>query len=304
MAHLILHPGLHKTGTTAIQKLLESHSAMLQRSGIGYVKQSQFAPALRPLVNRLGRKLGDVDLTEVEQITDELVQEALQGKEAVILSYEDLIGSQYLHLHKSLYPHMDSRIAMLARLAEKFDRVSVVLTIRNQAELLESMLIQLVKQGIVFDPWSIADEIDLESLSLAAMVRRLNEAFGADRVTVLAAESCDGDPALNARALVALHDEKVAQRLRFGLARKRPNPSLSEAGLKLALATRPAIDSKLEWRQFRKFLEKNYAAGPKAKRARILKPEQRARILDRHWPETREMLAAAGLSALGPRYAE
>ncbi len=182
----IVHLGLNKTGSTAIQKWLALNAAQLATQGFHYdnfVNRSEIPvqqlTALGILTytpqgilipsKRLRRRLGITDIASQEQVFKRVeatfqksVTEA-QGK-TVILSSEHLGG---------WLPPAD-RIDGIKRVFEKyFDKITYVLYVREQSDWLLSAYIQACKSGNLLSMEELADKIgEFDYLHLADMWSR------------------------------------------------------------------------------------------------------------------------------------
>jgi hypothetical protein len=137
MANLILHVGLHKTGTSALQKSLHQNSAKLFECGYFYPKpDSQDAHH------------GLVSLLRIHS-NGNLVQPS--GKEDFLRKLEEfktLADGRNIIISSELFSEPVSK-QVIANLREMFDNVRIVLYLRRQDTLLESVHNQVLKQNAV-----------------------------------------------------------------------------------------------------------------------------------------------------------
>lgn len=131
MSRLILHIGTHKTATTRLQELFRRNTALLSRHGIIY---PQIGPAagqhvLAGVWNALLRPEPGADIRgRWHQLRDNYAG----GTHTVLLSSEEL---------SRMNRRMD--LADLRRLTEGFDSVEVLCSLRNQADFLQSVTLQI-----------------------------------------------------------------------------------------------------------------------------------------------------------------
>ncbi len=172
----VLHAGFHKTGTTTLQ-----NHFFPALPGCAYAGPS--APTFS-FFRLLARNLWGAD-------DDEYLEHAWRGylddvrgdASSLVVSYENF-----------------SRRRSGSRTAQRLQRLMpdarVVLCVRNQATLLPSMYHQYLKHG---GPKSMAGwadgDLERDQLRFDVVVAEYQDAFGADRVTVLRYEDLLADPA-------------------------------------------------------------------------------------------------------------
>ena len=134
---LFLHVGLHKTGTSAIQRFLRRNSSLLEEKGIYYPKDSLGGDAQHafPLVLRRKDPLGDIDYAQ-KWIAD-------CGRYCKAHNLSLLISSEIFS--ESI------RNEELAKLLKPFD-TSLIIYIRRQDLLIESVINQIFKQALQIHP--------------------------------------------------------------------------------------------------------------------------------------------------------
>lgn len=140
MAHLVLHVGSHKTGTTYLQNLFHRNRATLEAAGIYY-------PDIGP--NTAHHVLARPWLT-MPDVPDSFF--GARGPEGV---WEDLIA-QYAHLPGTVflsgenfsrsYPETVDMEELAQRLSV-FEGVRILYTMRAQTEMIQSLWLQLAKSG-------------------------------------------------------------------------------------------------------------------------------------------------------------
>lgn len=130
MSKLILHIGLHKTGTSAIQRALHGNRELLCQRGIFYPPTGEFE-AHHAVASRLKQSASDDEATGDIERTFGHWRRAKYSK--VIVSSEIFSECRYL--------------GALGSLRKLFDEIEIVIYIRRQDLLLESAYGQLIKQN-------------------------------------------------------------------------------------------------------------------------------------------------------------
>ncbi len=127
-----LHIGLHKTGTTSFQSSCAKSREALRRAGIFY---PDGADITRGIIQHLGLAValrnGDADAAFAM-----LDQARLSAPESPTM----LISSEALNTEFAMRP--DAARQLIAKCETVFDAVEIHLTVRNQAEMFRSMILQ------------------------------------------------------------------------------------------------------------------------------------------------------------------
>lgn len=148
LERIVLHIGLHKTGTTSIQaSLVDSYDALLGR-GILYPRAGRAGVAHNWLAEEL--LITDTPISEVPSHVD-IVEEALVARpEAIIISAEGLTVSPDGLPVTSRRP-----VEWARRLSEELQphRIEVLAYVRPQWEYVESAYAELVKLGLTWEPF-------------------------------------------------------------------------------------------------------------------------------------------------------
>lgn len=184
MAHLVVHIGAHKTGTTALQssfaaqdKLLREHGVLYPRSNWFHYSQHRLAFALKGWADPAKGGIPDFD-TEIAALEQEISR---AGLPAVFISSEELF---------SCSPAAVARFAG----AVKAHRVSILATVRRPDELMLSIYNQKAKQpgnnfarglkAFTGDPATLSPD-----MSQYQCLRNWCEGFGAGNVTLMQYET-------------------------------------------------------------------------------------------------------------------
>lgn len=264
------HVGAHKTATSLLQKYMRDNRELLRKHGIYYVSRS----AMNRYVG-----WGDKLVADPEAVADVVRQPLrLPWFRLVVVSHENTLGRPFAEGGAHLYPRAPELIDALAR-ALPLHRTKIVLSVRPQDELLESYYLQSVHEGghLRFDAW--LDRLDLDALSWTPLVDKLYEAF--DRVEVLDFRRIAGGQEAYIREFFDRIDPHRPFDIEYS---PRRNPSISEKGLRMALAANPQLRSSTERRVMRRFLQSNFS-NVRYPRPDLLTNEQRASLRERYGGE-------------------
>lgn len=181
----LLHLGVHRTGTTALQKLLHSRQELLNANGIGFWGPND----LRGwgLFNLLqGMVDGHTPVEEIAGATQVLTDCAVESgsMQRFIISDENLMGSLPTnYADASLYSDAEERLKALASLLPASPDL-VLVTIRNPVPYWQSAFAHLSTRGR-------ADRFDAERLASAgksswlAALQSIRNAFPQSRLRIL-----------------------------------------------------------------------------------------------------------------------
>jgi hypothetical protein len=241
------HVGAHKTGTSLIQKFMRSHQLQLLRHRVQYLSRSE--------TDEL------VGWGAIVRDSPELLATDLRHRfrrpwvSTVIASHENTVGRPFVRRAAHLYPRAASRIDALARVLEPYE-AKIVLSIRPQAGFLESYYLQTVHQGshLPFRRW--LKGVDLDALSWQPLVDQLVSAFGADRVEILDFERLKLGQESYLRDFFGLIDPALQLDTSYAPVR---NASISEKGLRIALAANRHLDTDPERKAMRVFLQERFS---------------------------------------------
>lgn len=146
---LLIHCGLHKTGSTALQSALALMAPQLAENGVAYPSYEAGTPfAHHWLANAL--KGPHVFKKARVNIAEMIVTAQAQSPHTVCLSSEDF--ETYLRRERAL--------GRLLRIARRLDAQPVFLVyLRNQVEYLESLYLQFLRMGMRMDAADMVDQV-------------------------------------------------------------------------------------------------------------------------------------------------
>ena len=271
------HVGAHKTGTSLVQQHLERHPEDYRDHGLEFLTRTEMS-GLASWGNAL------IDRPEllrqrVQRFRADPAHQTLFG------SYENLIGRPFLTGEPGLYPRARRNLTALAEITGTDLPTKVFLSIRRQSQFIESYYLQAVHEGsaLTFDQWLA--QVDLSRLSWRPIVSAMVELFGEDNVEVVDFGLVKAGQGRYIgrfmRVLDPRFDDSVDPPARY-------NRSVSELGLRMALAANPHLNKGEERGQLRKFLQRNFS-NVRYPRPTLLAPEQAA-ALDEHYAEEFDQL--------------
>ena len=176
---IILHIGLYKTGTTAVQKFFARNRSELARRGVLYPESATKYDAHHPLPWALGVGHRDKDSSvSPERVVRAILREAdSAGAETVILSSEEFINLEAAE-----------RLSKLKRLFDSH-AVEILIYLRRQDSLLLSSYGQHVRMYSIRFSGTISDFLLKHSNFLSkynywGMLQRWANVFGSDAMRI------------------------------------------------------------------------------------------------------------------------
>jgi len=296
---IVLHCGLHKTGSTYIQRNLQTNRELLLKQGVLFLGPNTFKKCCSELWHYL--QWGETNSKTTEslqsQTRESLLELAGNHREdisTIVFSCEAFFGTLRNGFTQSrrqeapnnegemgLYRYAKSRTQRLINgLEDSLGRQSIEWTVlfasRNQEDFMRSCHTQLIKQGIhtpeISDFDTFKQTADFSHTDRQRLEHTLSELKNERNLSVVTINYEQASNPKDPSALLwnvlrqALRDQadSIRQQLETNAdnkLNKTPNPGLNERGLALALLARPLF-SDSEWKLFRKFLEKNFAKTP------------------------------------------
>jgi len=294
---IILHCGLHKTGSTYIQRNLQANHELLLKHGVLYLGPGIFKERCSKLWHHL--ESGQCDLkTPTELILQtrtsllELAGKHPEKIHTILLSNEAFFGTLRRGLTKAnrkklpntenkigLYRYAKSRIRrLIIGLEDSLEQHSLAWTLlvirRDPEAFVRSCHTQLLKEG-VFTP----ETRNFETFIQTADFSYTNHTLLKQALSQLRNKHDVHFSSINYDELIDPNQpstylwnflghalpqqaDKLRQQIENNTAKrnlnKTTNPGLSKRGVELAILIRPFFKHS-EWKLFRKFLEKNFA---------------------------------------------
>jgi hypothetical protein len=175
MAKVYLHIGLHKTGTSAIQRVLKQQAnSLLRREGcacLGYT----FGVGMETLAKAMNMRANNPSF--VSSFVDEIRQEVTKALkrsdiDKLIFSAEQLAGNCY----QGYTNHALVAEAMAEAL--KGHDVNVLLYLRNPGDLAESLYCQRIHEGQTLTPSEFVAGLSSDAFNYLAVLQSWEKAFG------------------------------------------------------------------------------------------------------------------------------
>lgn len=297
---VVLHLGAHKTGTSLIQKYLRDRPDEVARMRLTFLTRSTTNDVLgwgmKPLEaperfrDAVHKAAGSrVILRHRVALPRALPLVAGGPVRTVVVTHENALGRPIIGDSPGLYPRAAQRLGGIVD-ALHGEQLRLVYYIRSQAQFLESYYLQMIHQGssATFSEW--LNEIDLSAISWAPLVETLAEAVGPDNLVVK--DFAQIKRGQNAFLEDFLHtcDHRLNPHVDYPEARNR---SVSERGLKFALAMNPWLETEAERKAARVWLQTHFnnTTGP---RPVLLSDAQIADLRERYDAENAALLNRFG----------
>ena len=299
-SRIVLHCGLHKTGSTYIQRNLQTNRELLLKHGVLYLGPNTFKKRCGELWRhlqwgRLDRKTPQSLTSETRTTLIELAGKHPETIHTIVLSFEAIFGTLRSGLadpprrktpnkerKTGLYRYAKSRTKrLITGLEDSLEHRSITWTIlfasRSHEAFVRSCHTQLLKEGrhtpetSNYDTFrQTADFSRTDPQLLEQSLLKLASKRDLKVVCVDYEQASDAEAPSTFLWNVLKHAlPQQADRLRQQMEantdnpnlNKTTNPGLNERGLELAIQARPLF-KRSEWKLFRKFLEKNFAKSP------------------------------------------
>lgn len=156
---LILHVGLHKTATTALQDFLGAEAAALARHGVACPRFPRMRNEVTPLIT----SASPPDQAALRRLVERVRSPVL------LLSDENILGLVGEVLGGALYPYAENRIRRLCALFPD-RRVRLFLTLRSPAPYLASMYCEFLRHNPFRSFADYTRDFDVHGFSYAAIL--------------------------------------------------------------------------------------------------------------------------------------
>ena len=294
---IVLHCGLHKTGSTYIQRNLQTNRELLLLHGVLYLGPNTFKKRCPELWRHLqwgrwDRKTPQSLKSQTRATLLELAGEHPERIHTIFFSFEAIFGTLRSGLvderrknvpnkeHKTgLYRYAKSRTKrLMIGLEDSLGQGSIAWTVlfasRDPEAFIRSCHTQLLKEGrhtpetSLFETFlQTADFSHTDHQQLEQSLTKLGSKRDLKVVSIDYEQVSDPqEPSTFLWNVLKQSLPQQADSLRQQLEantnnenlHKTTNPGLNERGLELAIQARPLFN-RSEWKLFRKFLEKNFA---------------------------------------------
>jgi hypothetical protein len=246
---VLVHIGMHKTGTTAIQSVLAARRETLAGCGAVYpgTREAHHLEARSLTQADVGQ--GGADKAPPPRVWSDLATEIAREPRRVVISSEFFSGARG-----------DEPARLVTDLGR--DRVHILLGVRNLTLTAVSTWQQTLKQGRVSDieRWARAniprdgkpgtDLLFWEHWDLGAMARRWADAAGPDRVTVVVLDSTD-------RVMLPATFEQLLDLGPGELSGQQPrtaNRGMTAAEAELVRQVNLSLRGELPWEEYRRIV--------------------------------------------------
>ena len=289
-SRIVLHCGLHKTGSTYIQKNLQAHHRLLLEQGILFLGPNIFKKRLRELFLRTkkGSKNKKIRQQQQSKTRDALLELAGSFKgdiHTIMLSWESIfgeLGDLAKPKYRSFGLYGDSYLRtsrLISGLEESLQNRSIAWSIlfvtRDQEAFIRSCHNQLLKAGNkiensldTFKKTTNFSHVDpnkiKQNLSKLCAQRKVNivsipyeEIIDPNEPTTLLWNFLNQSLPEQAKLL---QEQMNANEARQSAMNKKYNKGLNQRGLELASQAQPLFSNGKEWKLFRQFLKKHYSS--------------------------------------------
>ena len=294
---IVLHCGLHKTGSTYIQRNLQTNRELLLQHGVLYLGPNTFKKRCPELWRHLqwgrwDRKTPQNLKSQTRATLLELAGEHPERIHTIFFSFEAIFGTLRSGLvderrrnapnkerKTGLYRYAKSRTKrLMIGLEDSLEQQSIAWTVlfasRDPEAFIRSCHTQLLKEGrhtpetSLFETFrQTADFSHTDHQQLEQSLTKLGSKRDLKVVSIDYEQASDPqEPSTFLWNVLKQSLPQQADSLRQQLEantnnenlHKTTNPGLNERGLELAIQARPLFN-RSEWKLFRKFLEKNFA---------------------------------------------
>jgi len=174
---VILHIGVHKTGSTSVQAWAIANASALKRAGVYYPEMGRNPDGNH---SELAWSVADDPRSSVK-VFQQMLEEIEQSDQPVVF----ISGEEFEYLQ----PHS---IASLKSALEAFD-VRIVLSLRPQHEIIRSQYGEWIRQFLTVDDFSVfwRFHMRLPEYDFVTLWKNWSAAFGADNILLVShTEAC------------------------------------------------------------------------------------------------------------------
>lgn len=283
---VVFHVGAHKTGTSLLQKYMRDNVGVLRRHRIYYLSRSDMNDYVG-----WGTRLLEDPGPLAHKIRQTLL---IPWFKVLIASHENTLGRPLARGGAHLYPRAPEVIEALGRLLAPY-RPLIFLSIRPQDQFLESYYLQSIHEGRhpTFAQW--LEAIDLDAISWTPIADALFHTFGRERVEIVDFRTIKRGQQAYVGEFFTRIDPRYAFEIQYDAMR---NPSISEKGLRMALAANPHLKTGEERKLMRKFLQKHFS-NVRYPRPVLFSEEQKRALQERYGAEYEALVGGPAPTAAG-----
>ncbi len=284
---VVYHLGAHKTASSLLQKFMRDNPDVLRGHRIAYLGRSEMNDCVG-----WGKRL----LKRPEILEDRIAELLADHRcDTLVTSHENTLGPPITEAGAHLYPRGPEIVEQLARVLGRWSS-KVIVYIRPQDEFVESYYLQRIHQGahVSFTAW--LEQVDLSALSWAPVVDAIREHFGPQHVEVVDF----GRIRQGQNAFIADFFRRIDPALEI-TPDYRPirNASISDKGLRIALAANRHLRADWERKAMRTFLQRHFS-NQTSPRPVLLTPDQRMQLRERYAAEYHQLTGARLTAADAP----
>lgn len=272
------HIGTHKTGTSLVQHYMRANVPTVAAHGIHYISRSDMNNYVgwgKPIINKPQKLKSRLD-RELSAVTCQYI----------FMSHENAVGRPFSDKLPGLYPHARENLEAIASALQDYD-ASIILSIRPEADFLESYYLQTIHQGgtHTFQEWIAG--IDLENIPWRPVVENIRDAVGSQHFHLVDFRSIAHGQNAFLRHFITCIDPDIRIQPHYAAA---SNPSVSEKGLQIALAVNPLLETHAERVRVRKFLQRCFS-NKQYERPKLLDDNIRKQLDARYMPDYEKLIA-------------
>jgi hypothetical protein len=287
---MVLHVGLHKTGSTFLQRVLFDIAEELNAQGVHWMPRPAldehygFGKVVRNTQN------GGSSSTRAAKQTATKLRSLVAKHRVTLISNETVLSRRVFFDYEG--DAYTPGLPVLEWLRDDVTRdLRILMYVRRQDHFLESAYLQQINQGSTqpFDEWY--ESTDPSRFGWLRLAQQIEAIVGPGNLTIRPFEIihegseafCRGflqavDPSLD----VALPLERIER------ISTRSNPSLSQRGVDLAMLVYPEL-TKSERITFRRVFLQRYLSNRQFERAKLLNDDEAARLRALHRPGNTEL---------------
>ena len=253
MNELLLHVGLHKTGTTHLEAVFHANHEALRLAGIGFIRTGEHRKfALERRLDAVGGMV--LNPAGAGQEAAKVAERLAMPK--VLVSDENIIGSCGTFSKEGLpYASLAKNLQRAIRHLGRKRQVRLLLSVRNYADWLESCYLQTLKRKTFDDFEGFLKKVDLAKLSWPSLVRDLRRALPDATLLVWPYDAyrADCNPVIDAI------EQEIGARLESRPNEER-NPSFSDLARLILEITQGKYRTEQDLAKMHRFLKMEFGA--------------------------------------------